>query len=503
LRWVRLTGLLFILLAATPTASSGGSRQVYPGCGETFKACVSATPPGGKIVLNTNKLLTVPKDLTIRKSLTVEAGDGFKPKIGRQNGVGQFSFENNDENARVVLRGIHFQDVGIRAQFKKGTENTFQFVDNTIDLNTHSNGSNGVSALLLGDARGSVVIRNNDISSSGTGIQTLLRGGSLSVIGNTVTASVFEDGSSGIDTAFPGRRSTTVMLASNLIHDEAGCFCGSSAGLDFYVYDSASVNASILNNTIDGLGSTGMQSNGIDIRTGHESSNGEVVISLFNNIVTNTARGIQVIADSQLTMTGNTNNTYDNLQSDLTGGYNLGTTLHQDPAYLDAPSNDFRLQSNSSMGGGGTTCIAQTPLPRLDAANRFRLEGHGVDIGAYELNSLRKGTIPGRNKSGTTNADVLAGTDGTDILCGLGQNDGISGGKGADFIFGGLDNDILHGQGGPDFVTGDENADQTFGGGGPDFLDVFDGQGIDSADGQGGDDTCAFDSGDVITSCEH
>lgn len=487
-----------------PTATAGGSKQVFPGCGATFKACVKATPPGGKIVLNTNKLLTVPRYFTIRKGLTIEAGDGFRPKIGRTTRPGYLSFEVNDRSARVVIRGIHFKGIGFGAQFKRGKHNTLQFVDNRVDLDGRSNGDVGVQIFFFGKARGSAVIRNNNVSSSGTGIETLMRGGSVSVIGNTVTSPVFEDGAIGIASNFAGKQFTAATVASNVIHDEGGCFCGSPLSMELSAFDSASVKASILNNTIDQVGtSPGLLGNGISIRSSHEGPDGEMNVGLFNNIVTNARRGIEIIGDPQLMVTGNTNNTYQNSENDLTGGYDLGLTLHQDPLYLDAPNNDFRLQSNSSMGGGGTTCIPRRPLPRSDAANKFRLEASGVDIGAYELESHRQGSVPGRNISGTENADVLHGTDGVDILCGLGQNDGLSRGKSRDYIFGGIDNDVLRGQGGPDYVFGEEGGDQVFGGNGPDFLNVFDGQGIDLANGQDGDDTCPFDAGDVLESCEH
>lgn len=503
MRRVGLFGALFFILAVIPTATAGGSNQVFPGCGETFKACVKATPPGGKIVLNTNKLLTVPRYLTIRKSLTIEAGDGFKPKIGRTTRPGKFSFEIKDRSARVVIRGIHFKGIGFGAQFKRGKHNTFQFVDNTVDLHTQSNGDIGVRVFLSGDARGSAVIRDNNISSSGNGIDTIMRGGSVSVIGNTVTSPVFEAGSIGIASYFAGRRLTTATVASNVIHDEAGCFCGSPTAMDFSAFDNASVKASILNNTIDEIGEPGTQGLGISIRADYDGPDAEMDIGLYNNIMTNSRRGIQIIANPQLTVTGNSNNTYQNSESDFTGGYDLGLTLHQDPFYRDAPNNNFRLKSNSSMAAGGTTCIPQRPLPRSDAANKFRLKNYFVDIGAYELGSHLPGSVPGRNTSGTESVDVMTGSNGVDILCGLGQNDELSGGKGADYIFGGIDSDVLRGGDGGDFVIGEEGADQVFGGNGPDFLDVFDGQGIDGANGQAGDDTCAFDAGDLLESCEH
>lgn len=75
----------------------------------------------------------------------------------------------------------------------------------------------------------------------------------------------------------------------------------------------------------------------------------------------------------------------------------------------------------------GQTCIDITPLPRGDAAQKFRVAGKAVDIGAYERGSTISGSVPGFNISGADLADVVTGSSGRDILCGLGDADTLNG----------------------------------------------------------------------------
>ena len=89
--------------------------------------------------------------------------------------------------------------------------------------------------------------------------------------------------------------------------------------------------------------------------------------------------------------------------------------------------------------------------------------------------------------TGTTQADVLIGTDGADtissrggndIICSLGGDDTILAGPGADLIYGGTGNDTISGGFGPDLIYGQDGND-----------DVRGGRGSDTIYGEAGDDT--------------
>lgn len=86
---------------------------------------------------------------------------------------------------------------------------------------------------------------------------------------------------------------------------------------------------------------------------------------------------------------------------------------------------------------------------------------------------------------GTTGNDVINGTNGNDVIVGLGGNDTINGGNG---------NDIICGDGGNDILNGGNGMDTLFGGFGNDTLNGNNGN--DSLDGGGNNDTLAGNNGD-------
>ena len=119
---------------------------------------------------------------------------------------------------------------------------------------------------------------------------------------------------------------------------------------------------------------------------------------------------------------------------------------------------------------------------------------------------------------GTRDADTLSGSDGNDLIYGMGADDRLSGGAGADLLFGGQGADLLQGGTGDDYLFGGEgrdggwqnpanpvnptNDDTLEGGTGDDTLygqagrDRLDGGvGDDLLSGGGGRDTFVFRSG--------
>jgi RTX calcium-binding nonapeptide repeat (4 copies) len=100
---------------------------------------------------------------------------------------------------------------------------------------------------------------------------------------------------------------------------------------------------------------------------------------------------------------------------------------------------------------------------------------------------------------GTAGNDVIAGTNGIDVIVALGGVDTVNGAGGADVICGGDGPDTLRGDAGNDWIDGGASPDDIYGGAGDDFLDG--GLQIDSLRGDGGRDTCT--SGEKrMSSCE-
>ena len=184
-----------------------------------------------------------------------------------------------------------------------------------------------------------------------------------------------------------------------------------------------------------------------------------------------------------MTVAGDANNVHGTPGGNSLGSYDLGTLTTDDPQYVDAPGGDFRLSALSTLADVGVTCIASTPLPRGDAAGRFRVAGWGVDLGAFERDSAVSARVKGKNLSGNGGPNTLRGTSGRDLLCGM---------NGAD---------TLEGIGGPDLVFGGNGADRAYGGDGNDWLMLQDGLDTDKAYGGAGSDVCLTDPGDFRSSC--
>lgn len=103
---------------------------------------------------------------------------------------------------------------------------------------------------------------------------------------------------------------------------------------------------------------------------------------------------------------------------------------------------------------------------------------------------------------GTAGNDTINGTSGVDIICGGEGNDTINGYSSNDTIIGGPGNDTINGGSGHDTLISREGFDNIDGGSGNDRIEVDDVAGADTANGNGGTDTCLTDGGDTRTACE-
>jgi hypothetical protein len=95
--------------------------------------------------------------------------------------------------------------------------------------------------------------------------------------------------------------------------------------------------------------------------------------------------------------------------------------------------------------------------------------------------------------SGTSNDDILTGTDGSDVLLGGNGDDVIDGGDGSDLLSGGNGSDTLDGGAGDDLLSGGNGSDTLDGGDGDDLLSG--GNGSDTLDGGDGDDLLSGGNG--------
>ncbi|WP_369056006.1 ExeM/NucH family extracellular endonuclease [Kineococcus terrestris] len=128
--------------------------------------------------------------------------------------------------------------------------------------------------------------------------------------------------------------------------------------------------------------------------------------------------------------------------------------------------------------------------PALYAADPYRSSDHDPVVFGIDLDERCQGLVP--TIRGTAGDDVLTGTNGRDVIVGLGGNDRISGGNGDDVVCGGAGNDTVSGGNGDDVLLGGfgddrlagENGDDALvGGPGTDVLDQGRGSGREEQDG--------------------
>jgi predicted extracellular nuclease len=135
--------------------------------------------------------------------------------------------------------------------------------------------------------------------------------------------------------------------------------------------------------------------------------------------------------------------------------------------------------------------------------NAYRSSDHDPVIVGLELDPVL--TCNGLEATivGTTDADVLNGTNGNDVIVGLGGNDIINGSNGNDVICGGAGDDTLNGSNGDDILVGGRGNDVLNGSNGNDTLSgdagndtLTGGNGNDTLDGGADNDGLAGNNGD-------
>jgi len=140
--------------------------------------------------------------------------------------------------------------------------------------------------------------------------------------------------------------------------------------------------------------------------------------------------------------------------------------------------------------GGNDTITLDESNGALPAAQLFGGAGNDVLTGGSGADLL----------FGGAGNDTLLGKGGNDLLFGGAGNDTLTGGSGADLLFGGAGNDTLFGKGGNDLLFGGAGNDVLTGGDGDD--QVFGEGGNDRMIWNPGDDSDLFEGGDGVDTAE-
>ena len=495
--------LALALLASPVTAQAGPATLDYPGtgsCSTTLQACIDGANPGDTIRVVTN--IRIDENVTITKSLTLTAGQGFHPVIGSATGTDSELVQDN-QGSRVVVTfsNLTFRNARVTVFLAAQLNDRFTLVHSTIEHHADNNNDYGVevNAFALG---ATATILDNTIRTTGQPIElnTNLQGDAttarLTAIGNRLSPSIPGDASNGIAVNLAGSGLPRIDLLSNVLAHFAACQCGDSGGIRIGTVGSVHATLNVVGNTVD---HTQDFNGGILVLKPTQTS--RFVLNTFDNVVTaSQGPGIALPpATPHSAVHAGFNDSFGNAMADDYGGYAKGPgTVSIAPGYVNAGARNYRLKATSPLVDLGLTCDAGG-LPRTDADGHFRIQNRNVDMGAFEQGA---GPVPaGKNVFGTAFHDTLAGTAGEDVICGLDGPDTIDGKGGADHVFGGEGADHVAGSAGADWVTGGPGPDVLSGGTGNDHVDAKDSSGGDSADGGPGQDLCLIDPGDHATNC--
>ena len=196
---------------------------------------------------------------------------------------------------------------------------------------------------------------------------------------------------------FRSRNASEIIMRNNV-------FAGNSALGDFskgggvYLGIGCEGNAHLINNTF--YGNTANEGGGLSIPPIVSSCCSTWdTLNLYNNIIRGNSATSGVAHDIDLSgwVDGDVVAGYNNNYFDMAGSFtDSADNFDEDPLYVLAADNDFRLQSTSPMIDQGTSLVPDPPgLPEDDLAGHLRPNGIAPDIGAYEYYAYHySGPVP-------------------------------------------------------------------------------------------------------------
>src|SRR5215218_3718530 len=172
----------------------------------------------------------------------------------------------------------------------------------------------------------------------------------------------------------------------------------------------------------------------------------------------------------------------------VTGSFGSGIVS----VFGDALNNNLTVSRNAAgtilVNGGAVSVTGGTPT--VANTSLIQVFGQGGDD-TITLNESN-GALPNANLFGGAGNDIMTGGSGDDMLFGQSGNDTLLGKGGADFLFGGAGDDVLTGGDGDDQVFGEAGNDRMIWNPGDD-TDLFEGgDGIDTAEVNGGNGSETF-----------
>lgn len=428
-----------VLVAAPMPVASAATTWIYPSaaCPITgnhgLQDCVDNAVAGDTIEIASeilDELVVVNKSLTVKPTSPSLQPQLTYVAVRDQNVAGL-------EDVDVTISGLRVT-LGVEGYLQYGS------IDHVTLRNlVVGQGSTSARGIVFGlstpvdlDVEGSY-IRTTDSQRGSLEFYTTYTTGlpsTFRAVGNQLTQhdAPDHDSGSGISVEVSGGARVDAQLHNNQIWDVVGDSAGGASGIFMYPDGASTLNADVVGNTLDTVGSNGIALRNSVVAPGHVSLN------VFNNIVGHLRDGSGLYLDSStpgtLRFHGGYNDFFANDRANIYDGEKPGPGNRTDTArYVNRPIGDLGLTSASPLIDRGQACTVGG-VANLDAEGHGRLAGRNVDIGAHEHSA---GKPTGKVRLGSKGHDVLRGTKGRDILCGFGGKDTLIGKGASDFLDGG------------------------------------------------------------------
>lgn len=492
MRTVRVTALLLCsmlasALAPVPAAAGGPITWTWPNgtCSGTLQQCVTNASSEDTIEISTNAVVDE-RPTWQDKSLTLRAGPGFTPTIGKG-----LAFAATTGTRTVVIRGLRFEgEVDLLLQ--GGTGHQVDVRNITIRVKTGGAANHGL--YIPAGVPATISVRQVTIVNPRNQGGGLLFDGSndtgtvrFSLIGSRISGRGNAGSGPGIGLYARGDGGTVeVDVHNTVVHDVARCDCGGAVGVELLGGATAQARFRLVGLTIDRSATAGLS---IDDRM---DAGGHMAVWVFNSIISRSAEAgvvIGALVDATLDVRAGYNAYHANGPNRLAGRSLGAHNVVAAPRYVDPAAGNLRLRADSPLIDRGQVC-SRGRLANPDADGHDRVAGRSIDMGAYERGGA---AVPGEIRLSGDGPSLMIGTPGRDIMCGYGGDDELEGAGGPDFLDGGP---------GGDFLAAGTGRDRLFGGRGPDTLCAIDGAGDDRVDGGPDSDRFGVDPGDQRTAVE-
>ena len=476
--------------AAGPNPVTAATTYVYPGCGATIQDCVNGATSGDTILVNADDAGVA---VSFSKSLTLASGDGTR------HAVGAISIGDADTPVAIVVEGFDVS-LFVSAGFDTSVGSSL------VMRNVHAVAGPGYAAAieLAAERSASFVLERSAGTSTGNDQAALSLFANLpaghtatfKIIGNRLSGHGNAASGVGIGLQMIGAGTVKADILNNVVWDVGRSHAGAASGIAIIPSGTIQADVNIVGNTVERSNTDGLQ------QRNTLAVGGQLRLDLFNNIFSHAkGRGIALSSGvgSTLAFRGGYNDLYANGSNDYAGQHRGPGNTAMAPGFVNRTLGQLSLVGDSPLIDRGQVC-SPGGIAMPDASGTTRLEGNGVDIGAYERGNR---PVTGAVRLGGGAANHLQGTNGDDILCGFAGNDDLLGLAGDDYL--GAGNGADHGSGGPgnDRLVGGVGPDHLAGGRDGDVLCANDGVAAnDTVDGEDGFDRARTDSGDIRKSIE-